>query len=296
MRLATAQYPLTPFNDFDQWREHIAGWVTAAARQRAQLLLFPEYGMMELTSLLARETSLQEQIEGLEAYRDKFLEVFAELARQWKATIVAPSFPVREDGKVFNLAYVFSPKGLAGQQDKWFMTRFEDEEWGIHPAPTPELTLFEADWGTFGIQICYDIEFPIGAQALCAQGAGLVLAPSCTETVRGASRVHIGARARALENQCFTAVAQTIGEAPWSPAVDLNYGYAAIYAPPDLDLPTDGIVARMQAQQPGWLVQDLDFEKVAAVRREGQVFNFKDQQRLELRKEGSAVQVIRCPV
>ncbi|MCC6703140.1 MAG: hypothetical protein IT221_16535 [Fluviicola sp.] len=32
-----------------------------------------------------------------------------------------------------NLTFVFS-KDNEGYQDKWFMTRFENEEWGINPS------------------------------------------------------------------------------------------------------------------------------------------------------------------
>ncbi len=287
MKIAAAQYPITFFSSFAEWQEHISRWVEEAARQGAQLLVFPEYGAMELASLLpdAERNDLRLQISAMDRLRADFLATFAELSRRWPTVIVAPSLPVTEGGQVFNRAYVFSKNGLAGQQDKWFMTRFEDEEWGVQAAP-PVLSVFETDWGAFGIQICYDLEFPVGAKLLCAQGAELIVAPSCTETIRGATRVHVGARARALENQCFVAVAQTIGEAPWSPAVDLNYGFAAIYTTPDAGLPEEGVVAQRPPQQAGWLMQDLDFQKIKTVRAAGQVFNFKDQQRLGYRIAG----------
>ena len=92
--------------------------------------------------------------------------------------------------------------------------------------------------------------------------------------------MHLGARARALENQCYVAVAQTIGQAPWSPAVDLNYGYAAFYSTPDKGLPEDGVLALGLAQEPGWTTHSLDFEKLTEVRADGQVFNFKDFQNI----------------
>jgi predicted amidohydrolase len=297
IRLAAAQYPITAFPHFADWQEHVGRWVADAARQGAQLLLFPEYGSMELASLLPDEErgDLRRQIDGLERWRPDFLETFTALAREWNVVIAAPSFPVREGGEVFNRVYVCSPKGLSGFQDKLFMTRFEDEEWGIQGAP-PTLTLFETDWGAFGIQTCYDVEFPLGSQVLCAHGAELILAPSCTETIRGATRAHVGARARALENQCFVAVAQTVGDAPWSPAVDVNYGYAALYAPPDIGLPEEGIVAQSQPQEPGWLVRELDLELVREVRKAGQVLNFRDQQRLEYRLQGKKIEVGRWKV
>ena len=114
---------------------------------------------------------------------------------------------------------------------------------------------------------------------MSSAGASLILAPSCTEAIRGATRVHIGARARALEAQAYTVVSQTIGDAPWSPAVDINYGYTAVYCTPDGDMPEEGILKTMTPQTEGWLIQALDFTSIENVRNDGQVFNFKDHQR-----------------
>lgn len=281
--VASAQYPITRHADFAAWKEHMENWVGDAAAKGAGLLLFPEYGAMELVSILAAEVQrdILLQVAAMDSFKESFCAVFVELALKYHVIIVAPSLPVVEDGKQLNRVFVFSPKGVVGYQDKFFMTRFENEEWGIASAPKV-LTVFEASWGKFGIQICYDVEFGIGSQMLCHAGASLILAPSCTETIRGATRVHVGARARALENQAYTAVSQTIGNAEWSPAVDINYGYAAFYSTPDKDLPEEGIIATKPAQQEGWLIQELDFSQTEEVRRDGHVFNFNDQKKIRM--------------
>jgi predicted amidohydrolase len=295
LRLASANYPVTFHASFDAWREHTHRWVAEAAHQGAKLLLFPEYGAMELTSLFADEIrlDLKRQLHDLGYVYDDFCGVFTDLARMYGVVIVAPSFPVvQPSGQVFNRANVFSENGLCGWQDKLMMTRFENEQWGVHAA-TPSFALFEAEWGRFGIQICYDVEFPLGSAALCAAGAEIILAPSCTETVRGSTRVQVGARARALENQCYTVVSPLVGDAPWSPAVDINFGYAAVYSSPDLGLPEEGMVAAMPAQQPGWLVTDVDLALLDTVRREGQVLNFRDNLTLVYGMAGKAVDIQR---
>ncbi len=112
------------------------------------------------------------------------------------------------------------------------MARFENEEWGISSIEK-QISVFKADFGTFSIQTCYDIEFPIGSHLMAANGVQMILAPSCTVTIREATRVHIGARARAMEQQIYVGVAQTIGNSEWLPAVDINYGFKGIYASPD---------------------------------------------------------------
>ncbi len=280
--LASAQYPITEHQNFAGWQQHTESWVAGAAAKKAQLLLFPEYGAMELVSIFSSDirNDIRQQVIELDTLRNDFCTVFSDLAKKYGVIIVAPSIPVIDNGKNLNRAHVFSPNGLAGYQDKLFMTRFENEEWGIQSAPEI-LNVFESSWGKFGIQICYDVEFSLGSQLLAASGASLILAPSCTETIRGAARVHIGARARALENQAYTVVSQTIGKALWSPAVDINYGFAAFYSTPDKDLPEEGIISAMEPQKAGWLVQELDFDKIEQVRADGQVFNFKDHVRIK---------------
>ncbi len=277
IHVATASYPITSFSDLNQWQTHTAQWVAEAVDQGAELLLFPEYGSMELLSLFTSEvqSNIHANLTVLQPLLQEFAIRFEELAIQHQVIIVAPSLPVAENGKFINRAFVFGKNGLAGWQDKFFMTRFEGEEWGISSSEKV-LTLFEADWGSFGIQICYDIEFPLGSHLLCAAGADIILVPSCTETRRGATRVHVGARARALENQCYTVVSQTVGEASWSPVVDVNYGYGAVYSAPDTGLPEDGVVALHPANQPGWLLQHLDLDLNDNVRLDGQVLNFRD--------------------
>ncbi len=291
--IASAQYPITEHPDFASWQHHTEKWVADAAIQGAGLLLFPEYGAMELVSIFDNtvRSDIRRQIHALDDLKDDFCATFAMLAQKYRVIIVAPSIPVIEDGRNLNRAFVFSAHGLAGHQDKFFMTRFENEHWGIESAPK-QLTVFEAPWGKFGIQICYDVEFPLGSQKLCEAGAKLILAPSCTETIRGATRVHVGARARALENQAYTAVSQTIGEAAWSPAVDLNYGYAAVYTTPDKDMPEEGIIATKTAQEEGWLIRQIDFPLIDEVRRDGHVFNFKDQSRMTIGMAGEEVSVV----
>lgn len=292
--IASAQYPVTFHDSFEAWVQHTETWVRQALAHRPQLLLFPEYGSMELVSLLPPEeqADIRLQVRAMERLRDDFCAVFARLARKCGVIIAAPSFPVCIGEAVYNRCFVFGPSGKMGYQDKYFMTRFELEEWNVRRAPA-RLCVFEADWGCFGIQICYDIEFPVGAALLCRAGAQVLLAPSCTETIRGSTRVHVGARARALEQQCYTVVSPLVGDAPWSAAVDINYGYAAFYSTPDRDLPGEGILAQMPAQQTGWLAQTLDLSGIDRVRREGQTLNFRDQGEIGYVLPGGPFTVVR---
>lgn len=154
------------------------------------------------------------------------------------------------------------------------------------------IKVFETRFGRIAINVCYDVEFPLIARAQAKAGADLILTPSCTDTLAGYHRVRIGCQARALENQCYVAQAPTVGEAPWSEAVDVNVGAAGIYAPPDRGMPDNGVLTVGELNRPQWVFADLDFEALRRVRDSGQVFNARDWD-----NQRSAVAAVRvCPL
>jgi predicted amidohydrolase len=191
------------------------------------------------------------------------------------AWLLPGTLPMRRpDGSVANRAPLITPEGRVAFQDKRAMTRFEAERWGVERGADPKV--FDTPWGRVGISVCYDVEFPKHVRAQVEAGSWLILAPSCTDTMHGFNRVQFGARARALENQCYVAIAPTVGEAPWSAALDVNRGFAAVFGPVDRGFPEDGVLARGALDAPGWVFCTLDPARIERVRREGTVLNHRD--------------------
>lgn len=275
-RIAVAQYPIDYFESFAQFRDKLYRWVEEGVQADAELLVFPEYGSMELASLFPEEIqkSLPGQLTALQELLPEFLELHRELARQKHLHILASSFPVKVGDRYVNRAHLFTPNGEMAYQDKCIMTRFENEQWGISAGDG--LQMFNTSMGKLGVTICYDVEFPLLSRALVEAGAELILAPSCTDTDAGYYRVRIGAQARALENQCHVAQAVTVGKAPWSEAVDVNMGAAALYTPVDKGFPANGIEAIGEREQPQWVVATVRLQQARQVREQGQVFNDRD--------------------
>lgn len=274
--VAAAQYPIDAIGSWGAYEQKLSGWVQDAAGQGAQLLLFPEYGAMELARMATPDVwgDLQLSIDFVGGLRSRIDALHAELADRYRVYIVAASLPERQvDGSAHNVSRVISPKGMIAEQHKIMMTRFEREKWKIEGGS--DICVFETDVGNFGIAICYDAEFPLIARAMCDAGAAMVLVPSCTDSLRGYYRVRVGGQARALENQCFVVHSPTVGEALWSPAVDANVGAAGIYGPPDLGFPEDGIVTTGKMNEAQWVISELDLTAVSRVRLDGAVFNNK---------------------
>lgn len=273
-KAALAQYPINYYYSEPQLQENLESWVKKAKEGNSDLLVFPEYGSMELISLVPKhdQMNIHQQLESLQELHDLFLKSFVQISKKYSIYIVAPSFPLKVENKFFNRAYIISPSGRFDFQDKIHMTRFE-EEWGISPSET-ELKIFETSLGKIAIQICFDIEFPWPASLLAYAGIQVILAPSCTEGMSGLNRVHIGAKARALENQLYIGVSQLVGNAPWSQAVDINNGIAAFYGPVDIGFPSDGVLSQGILNQPNWITHEIDLSQLDKVRADGQVQNF----------------------
>lgn len=273
VRVASAAWPIEPYADWAAYAARLERWVGEAAANNARLLVFPEYGNMDLASLLdpAVARDAPAQAGPLADMAGDVAALHAGLARRHGVHILAGSMVERDErGRIVNRARLFGPEGGAGYQDKLILTMWERTHWTIAPG-APQMTLFDLGFARVGVIICYDSEFPAAAQALAAAGAEILLIPSCTDSLAGYWRVRIGAMARALEAQCFTVQSPTIGAAPWSAVVDANVGAAGIFAPPDLGMPADGVLALGEPDTPGWTYADLDLDALAELRRSGAV-------------------------
>jgi len=277
VKIAAAQYDIGFFENWGNYRQKVERWVGEAADQDAKILLFPEYGSMELASLFGQAiySSLSKQLEAMQSLLDDYIALYKELAQKHRCYIQPGTFPVRIDGEIYhNRAYLFMPNGEFDYQDKLMMTRFENEQWLINRGL--ELKCFDTDYGRIAINVCYDSEFPVLARKQVEAGANLILVPSCTDTLAGYHRVRIGCQARALENQCYVVQSPTVGLAPWSEAVDVNIGAAAIYTPVDRGFPDNGILAIGELNASQWVFAEIDLDGIARVREDGQVFNYRD--------------------
>ncbi|GHG13986.1 carbon-nitrogen hydrolase family protein [Paracoccus aerius] len=272
MKIAAAAYPIDWFDSFADYEAKLTRWVGDA--EGADLLVFPEYGAMELASLGGRGVAgdLEASLHEVARHWPQIQTVHQRLAERHGCHILGASGPVFDGRRPVNRAILYGPQGIIGHQDKQIMTRFEREDWDVIGAPG--LRVFDTALGRIGILICYDSEFPLLARVLAQAGVELLLVPSCTDTVAGFSRVRIGAMARALESQCVVVQAPTVGPCDWMPALDENRGRAAIYGPPDGFWPETGIIAEGPMDQPGWVMADVDLSRVGESRRNGAVLPF----------------------
>ena len=125
-----------------------------------------------LTSFVRERKSLSETAD----MAAELLNAFMTYARTNQCYLICPVY-MRADGKIFSVAVVIDRQGnRIGEYRKTFLP--EDEvEAGLTPGPLHQ-PVFKTDFGTFGIQICYDINWNEGWSALRQQGAEIIFWPS----------------------------------------------------------------------------------------------------------------------
>ena len=116
-----------------------------------------------------------------------------EIARK-RRTYIAAGIYEREGHVVYNTAVLIDRDGnVAGKYRKVYLPSVEIEG-GLSPGNS--YPVFETDFGTVGMMICYDVFYPDPAHALASRGAEIVLMP-----IWGGDQT-LG-KARAIENRVF---------------------------------------------------------------------------------------------
>ncbi len=278
MRVATTKYALEIHASIDQASEKLEA-ICAKARG-ANFLVLPEYAGLEW--VWPHRKRFQENVEffqtsGLQAYQSALLE----LAKNYNIFIISGSVPVF-DTQYYNRCYVASPSGKLLWQDKINLTPSEKALGWLKGSNT--LKIFDSDFGKFGGCICYDSEFPELTSQLVFGGTNVLFIPSYTDSVHGAQRVHIAARARAMENQCFTVTATCTGKAICSNfSCDefdgIATGEAGIFTPIDAGFPETGTLVKTKTNDnfTPVIMADLDMELMFKIRSNGHVRNFSDR-------------------
>jgi len=275
MKLALAAFGVAPPRDFRFFMARIERLAAEAALGGADLLVLPEYFSMVLAGAAVKAPNAAAELAYVVAQADDLIAALRETAKRHKLYLLAGSVPQRDpDGHIRNRAPFIAPSGALAYQDKQALTRFEAEDWGVVGGEGPKV--FATTLGRIGVSICYDSEFPLHTRAQVTAGAQLMLYPCCTASAAGFNRVRHSARARAVENQCYTAIIPLVGEAAWSGSIDVNIGHSAVFTPCDTGFPDDGVLTAGPLNEPGLTFATLDFNAIDAVRREGNVLNHRD--------------------
>ena len=128
-------------------------------------------------------------------------------------------------------------------------------------------------------QVCYDVEFPELSRLLADEGMDILFVPFLTDTQNGYSRVRNCAQARAIENECYVAIAGSVGNLPKVHNMDINYAQSMVFTPCDFAFPANGIKAEATPNTEMIVIADLDIDLLRELNQFGSVRNLRDRRK-----------------
>ena len=109
------------------------------------------------------------------------------------------------------------------------------------------------------------------------EGMQILFVPFLTDTQNGYTRVKHCAQARAIENECYVAIAGCVGNLPKVENMDIQFAQAAVFTPSDFSFPTNGIKAEATPNTEMTLIVDVDVDLLKELHEYGSVRILKDR-------------------
>ncbi len=286
VRLGLIQWQMRLYKDFDELMQQAEYFVDSVSAYRSDFALFPEFFN---APLMAENNHLPESeaIRELAKFTSEIVQKFSELAVSYNINIITGSMPELVDDLLYNAGYLCKRDGTTERYEKLHVTPDEAKVWGMQGGNN--LKTFDTDCGKIGILICYDSEFPELSRILADEGMDILFIPFLTDTQNGYSRVRHCAQARAIENECYVAIAGSVGNLPKVNNMDIQYAQSMVFTPCDFSFPANGIKAEATTNTEMILIADVDLDLLRELNQFGSVRNLKDRRTdiFELKKLAS---------
>jgi predicted amidohydrolase len=275
-RIGCVQWQMRPLNSVEELIQQVEFFVDALSDYQCDLALFPEFFNAPLMGMEHHQTTV-DAIRALADCSAEIIESISKLAVSYNINIIAGSIPVLEDDEILNVAYLCRRDGTLESQYKIHPTPYEKRAYIMQGGN--ELKVFDTDFGKIGILICYDVEFPELARLQSEHDMQMLFVPFWTDTKNGYLRVRCCAQARAIENECYVAIAGSVGNLPKVDGADIQYAQSAVFSPSDFSFPHDAIMAETTPNTEMTLIVDLDLDQLDKLKNEGSVRNYLDRRR-----------------
>jgi predicted amidohydrolase/GNAT superfamily N-acetyltransferase len=274
VRLGLIQWQMRPYNDIDELMQQAEYFVDTLSAYKSDFALFPEFFN---APLMAKYNKLSEAdaIRKLAEYTAPIIQEFSKLSISYNINIITGSMPEMVGGTLYNVGYLCKRNGSVERYEKLHITPDELKAWGMKGGK--KLQIFDTDCGKIGILICYDVEFPELSRLLADEGMVILFVPFLTDTQNGYSRVRYCAQARAIENECYVAIAGSVGNLPKVHNMDIQYAQSMVFTPCDFSFPTTGIKSEATPNTEMILISDVDLDLLRELHSFGSVKNLKDR-------------------
>jgi len=277
IRLGLVQWQMRHFKDFEAFCEQAEFFIDTVSDYQSDFCLFPEFFNAPLMAPF-NHLSESDAIRELANFTQPLKEKMSEFAMSYNVNIITGSMPeIRENGRLYNVGYICHRDGRIDDYEKIHITPSEKDAWGMIGGE--KIQTFDTDCGKIGVCICYDVEFPELSRILAEQGMQILFVPFLTDTQNGYIRVRSCAQARAIENECFVAIAGSVGNLPKVNNMDIQFAQSAVFTPSDFQFPTNGIKAEATPNAEMTLIADVNLDLLKELHNHGSVRNLKDRRK-----------------
>lgn len=273
-RIGLVQWQMRPYKSLEELMQQVEYFIDALSGYRCDFALFPEFFNAPLMAEF-NHLSESEAIRNLATNTAKIVDEFSKLSISYNINIITGSMPEIIDGSLYNVGYLCKRDGSIERFEKIHVTPDEARVWGMKGGSG--LKTFETDAGKIGILICYDVEFPELSRLLAFEGLDILFVPFLTDTQNGYSRVRNCAQARAIENECYVAIAGSVGNLPKVHNMDIQYAQSMVFTPCDFAFPINGVKAETTPNTEMMLITDVDFDLLKELHSYGSVKTLKDR-------------------
>ena len=286
VRIGLVQWQMRPYASLDDLFEQVEFFVDAVSDYKSDFILFPEYFNAPLMAKF-NDMGEAQSIRAMAQYTSQIRDRFRELAISYNINIITGSMPyLKEDNALYNVGFLCRRNGTVSMYEKIHVTPDEQKCWGLSAGS--RIQTFDTDCGRIGIVICYDVEFPELSRLMADDGMKILFVPFMTDTPNAYARVRVCAQARAIENECYVAIAGSVGNLPRVHNMDIQYAQSAVFTPCDFAFPNDGKRAEATPNTEMILVSDVDLSLLNELHTYGSVRNLRDRRddlyKLEMRK------------
>lgn len=274
IRLGLVQWQMRPLANLEALFEQSEFFIDVVSGYSSDFVLFPE---LFIAPLMADYNHLSEAdaIREISHFCEPIRKKFQEFAIAYNINIITGSMPYTEDGNLYNVGFLCKRDGTSEMYTKIHITPNEVQYWGMKGGS--EIKTFDTDCGKIGIMICYDVEFPELSRLMADEGMEILFVPFLTDTQNAYTRVKLCAQARAIENECYVAIAGCVGNLPKVNNMDIQYAQAAVFTPSDFAFPSNGIKAEATPNTEMTLIADVDLDMLKKLHEQGSVRILKDR-------------------
>ncbi len=274
VRIGVIQWQMRPASNIDAIVDQAEFFIDTLSDYHSDFILFPE--LFNVPLLAHHNEQIQAKaMRRLAESTGPILDRMREFAVSYNVNIIAGSMPVIERKRLYNVAHLCRRDGSVESVKKIHVTPSEREAFGMSGGDV--IKALDTDCGKIGILICYDVEFPELPRILRDQGAEILFVPFMTDLQTGYQRVRFCAHARAVENECYVAIAGSVGNLPRVDNMDIQYSQSAIFSPSDFSFPSTGIMAESTPNTEMVLVADVDLDLLKHLSDKGSVNNLRDR-------------------